>query len=378
MAKRFSNEELQSIISDYQKGLKPFELSQKYNRNSSSIINKLKSLNIYRNSNYRFTQDDILFLKRHYPAGDWDAISARFDGITSYSSIIKKMSSLNIKNESSLWSEPEFQLLRENFADHTLDDLYVLFGGSRTKSAISAKIKSMHLIKRTYWSSEEECILRANYSNIPVSEVCMLLPQRSRDAIILHAEKLNLTSFDRNLWLKHEDSYIKDHWMIYSDYQIASYLNRTQKAVKSRRQYLGLYRSNPNFNNYESISKYLRGQLQDWKKKSMDACNYQCVITGSKDFQIHHLYSFNQIVQNFFANSDFELKEYKDYSNHDLLLLKDAFLKEHDKYPLGECVDTNIHVLFHSLYGQYYNTKDQWIQFKNDYKKGVYNNLMQN
>lgn len=361
MAKQFSNEELQSIISDYQNGVRPFELSKKYNRSSSSIINKLKSLNIYKNSNYRFTQDDILFLKKYYPVGDWDTINARFDGLTSYLSITKKMSKLNIKNESPLWKESELQLLKENFLDHTLDDLYALFGGFRTKSAISAKIKNMNLIKKNPWNCEEERILRVNYPNIPVNEVCMLLPQRSRNAIILHAEKLNLISFDRNLWLEHEDSYIKDHWIIYSDYQIASYLNRTQKAVKSRRQYLGLYRSNPNFNNYESISKYLRGQLQDWKKKSMEACNYQCVITGSKDFQIHHLYSFNQIVQNFFTNSEFKLKEYKDYSNHDLLLLKDTFLKEHDKYPLGECVDTNIHVLFHSLYGQYYNTEDQWV-----------------
>ena len=28
----------------------------------------------------------------------------------------------------------------------------------------------------------------------------------------------------------------------------------------------------------------------------MEKCNYQCIVTGSKDFDIHHLYGFNMIV----------------------------------------------------------------------------------
>lgn len=63
-AKNFSKEELDNIISDYKNGIKPFELAGKYNRSSGVIIGKLKSIGVYVNSNYRFTNDDIEFLKK--------------------------------------------------------------------------------------------------------------------------------------------------------------------------------------------------------------------------------------------------------------------------------------------------------------------------
>lgn len=39
---------------------------------------------------------------------------------------------------------------------------------------------------------------------------------------------------------------------------------------------------------------------------------------------------------------------------------------------LGVCIDENIHKLFHSVYGQYCNTPEQWYQFEKDYKNGIY------
>ena len=50
--------------------------------------------------------------------------------------------------------------------------------------------------------------------------------------------------------------------------------------------------------------------------------------------------------------------------------------EEQSKYPLGQCVRKDLHKLFHSLYGQYYNTVDQWEQFKEDYRNGVYNDII--
>lgn len=44
---KFTREEKDSIIKDYKDGLCPHELGEKYNRNDSSIINMLKSENIF-------------------------------------------------------------------------------------------------------------------------------------------------------------------------------------------------------------------------------------------------------------------------------------------------------------------------------------------
>ena len=70
MAKRFfTKEELDNIIKDYDNGngLRPFELAKKYDRNPSSISNKLKDLGLYKYTTYRFTEEDVQFLKDYYP-----------------------------------------------------------------------------------------------------------------------------------------------------------------------------------------------------------------------------------------------------------------------------------------------------------------------
>lgn len=88
-AKRFSQKEIDDIIFDYKCGLRPIELSKKYNRTSGVIISKLKSLGIYVDSNYRFTDDDIKFLLYHYPKRNWMDITKRFPNIPKSSSFQK-------------------------------------------------------------------------------------------------------------------------------------------------------------------------------------------------------------------------------------------------------------------------------------------------
>ena len=73
-ARRFEMDELNSIIRDYNNGMKPIDLGKKYNRNPTTIIGKLKDLNIYKDSTHRFTDDEIEFLQIHYPLGNWDLI----------------------------------------------------------------------------------------------------------------------------------------------------------------------------------------------------------------------------------------------------------------------------------------------------------------
>ena len=129
-------------------------------------------------------------------------------------------------------------------------------------------------------------------------------------------------------------------------------------------------------NSYPSLSKYLRGQNQEWKLLSMKSCNYKCVLTGSKDFEIHHLYGLSNIIDDILNKyPQYKNISFEDYNSDDLEFLKKEFIKEQSKYPLGECIDKKLHVLFHSLYGQYYNTPEQWARFKNDYTKGVYKNI---
>lgn len=74
MARRFTEEELNNIISDYKNGMTAKEMSEKYDRNSGAIIGKLKSIGVYKNTKHRFTDDDIKTLRKYYPKGDFDSI----------------------------------------------------------------------------------------------------------------------------------------------------------------------------------------------------------------------------------------------------------------------------------------------------------------
>ena len=113
MAVKFTEQELSMIIADYKSGMKPFELAKVYKRNSSSIINKLKSLGIYVDTNYRFSEEDIAFLKEAYPTGDWNIIMSRFPNV-SKQSIATKASKLEIKS-GFRWTDEEIEFLKANY-----------------------------------------------------------------------------------------------------------------------------------------------------------------------------------------------------------------------------------------------------------------------
>ena len=288
---------------------------------------------------YKYTKEDIDFLKKYYPIGQWDMIDKRFPNLT-HTCIYKKCYRLGIKS---------LNTHRKNF------DI------SKT---------------RTKCTDEETQILIDNYAKISISDLEKLLPNRNVNMIKSKASQLKLVSYqaDRLLWKEEEIKYLIDNWELTPDKIMAQHLGKSFRAVKWKREELGLYRRDFENYTYSSLSKYLRGQISKWKKDSMIACNYQCVLTGSKDFEIHHLYGFSNILKELLTEyPQYQDKSFSDYSEDDLSFILEKFLDKHNKYPLGVCVDKKLHVLFHSMYGQYYNTAEQWDRFCEDYKSGKYN-----
>lgn len=88
------------------------------------------------------------------------------------------------------------------------------------------------------------------------------------------------------------------------------------------------------------------------------------------------MYGVSNIIIDILNKYDYyKDKSFEDYSDEDLSFILEKFLEEQSKYPLVECVDKKLHVLFHSMYGQYYNTPEQREQFKRDYRNGRYKNI---
>lgn len=121
------------------------------------------------------------------------------------------------------------------------------------------------------------------------------------------------------------------------------------------------------------------------ERQSMYACNYQCVLTGGRNFDIHHIYSFNKIFEETMISLEEEgfilSNQINDYTKEELDKIIMRFLETHNKYPLGVCVRKDIHDLFHRIYGSGGNTYDQWNNFVERFKNGEFedhNNFREN
>ena len=292
---------------------------------------------------HKYTSEDIEFLKENYPLGNWNEIEKRFPNLSIHA-INSKMHKLGIS-----------------------------FDNKNKTSSRNFDYKN-----RTKWPIDEDAIIRNMYSVCPTEELMKFLPTRSKSAIILRANKFGLVSFYKanNSWTEEQKQYIVNNWELEPDKIMAIKLNKIFRAVKAHRELLGIYRRDMESNTYPTLSKYLRGQNQKWKNDSMKQCDYKCVLTNSKKFEIHHLYSVSNIIEDVFKENNISYYEsFSDYSDEELSFILQKFLEIQSRYPLGECIDKKLHSLFHSLYGQYYNTPEQWERFKSDYLKWVYKNI---
>jgi len=87
------------------------------------------------------------------------------------------------------------------------------------------------------WTKAEDLLLRDNYGDCLIEELCQLLPNRSRDSIFQRAYRLGLTSKSRwykESWLPEEIQVVRQHYGMLSSEDISRlYLpHRTPTAIQ--------------------------------------------------------------------------------------------------------------------------------------------------
>lgn len=377
---KFTKEEINDIIEDYKNGMTPKEMSIKYNRNSGTIIGKLQDLGVYKNTRYRFTKDDIEFLKERYPLGDFESIFKRFPNSTKqaiHTICSKHKISADYYNDKK-WTDEELNILKKYYYEKSLNELADMMGNRHTIDGIQTKAsKHLGYSKDRSWTDDELNILYTYYSMESVDDVCERLPKRTRDSVIGKANQLKIESyFYLNTYWSEEDSKIlEENWQTMSDKELSELLNKDIKSIKGRRWFLGLNRiGNHDSLSYESLQKYVRGNIGKWKSDSIKQCDYKCVLTGSKDFEVHHIYSFSFILNETIEENDIILKDnFSSYTEEELSFIVQKFIKKQNEYPLGVCIRKDIHSLFHKEYGKSV-IPEMWYRFEKDYKEGKYTN----
>ncbi|MFJ7669674.1 hypothetical protein ACIQXI_21620 [Lysinibacillus sp. NPDC097195] len=115
-----------------------------------------------------------------------------------------------------------------------------------------------------------------------------------------------------------------------------------------------------------TLKSFLRSQINNWKKDSMKAWNYKCVITGKSAEVIHHLHSFSFLMNIVFERLQLDVRpKIGDYKDNEKMLLVEMIEKVHFEYGYGIALTKDMHLLFHRKYGQN-TTPDQFDEFKQE------------
>ena len=117
-----------------------------------------------------------------------------------------------------------------------------------------------------------------------------------------------------------------------------------------------------------SFQLYFRNRIREWHEKSLAKWNYKCAITGEYGVEVHHLYSFINIMFETFEECNIEIKkDINYYTEEEKEVLTRKCLELHCKYGLGVCLNKDMHKQFHREYGNTSVSKEQFKEFYNKY-----------
>lgn len=274
------------------------------------------------------------------------------------------------------WNEYELKLVEDHYYEIPLKELYDMMNGNHSLDAIQTKaLRKFGYSKDRTWTNDELNVLKTYYSIESVDEVCYRLPKRTRQAIIRQANNLGIKSLlaINTYWSIYDEKLLYDNWNNMTDDELSILIGKDRKSILNKRWACGLLRFNHyNEASYESIIKYIRGNIGYWKSESIKNCDYQCVLTGSKDFHVHHLYSLSSIFNEMIEENNITLKDsFSDYSEEELSFILSKFIEKQSQYPLGVCIRKDLHNLFHKEYGKIVSP-EMWFEFEDNFKKEKY------
>jgi hypothetical protein len=124
------------------------------------------------------------------------------------------------------------------------------------------------------------------------------------------------------------------------------------------------------------LSTHLRSKLEQWKIDSFNHYNSICFISGSKsNIILHHSHNFHKIVKETLSNLNLSVfEQISDYSVDELKMIEDECLRVHFLYGYGIPIREDLHILFHSIYGNVDNDDEQLYEFKERYLYGEFDN----
>lgn len=278
------------------------------------------------------------------------------------------------------WNEHDINILKNNYRKINNNQLKDMLSKDYSIKAIRSMAKTLGFSKSRTWTKDEERILIDNYSKIPMFELEKKLPNRSHCSIIGKARSLKLLSYHflNNVYSKKEIDFLTENYLKMSNEELAKNLGRSVCGISLKLINLGLYRDYEiKKDGYKKINKFIRAKLSMWKEEVKKENNYTCCLSGERsNIVVHHCRGFNTLIQETSEILNFDLnKDFIEYADSELELFFMTFFELQEFYGEYVCVTESIHKLFHNSYGYGDNTIEQWNEFVQNYKIGIYNNV---
>lgn len=268
-----------------------------------------------------------------------------------------------------IWSKEDEELFIKRYPHYTNEELRNLFYQDLTDKQLSEKAYKLRIIKseETYWRGREQQAPK-------VSEKL-----KGRKLSEEHKRKVSETK---------KRQFAEGVYTSVLKGRIVSDEERKKMSERVKGKWSGI--KNPRYKNplfgknngrwqggITAISTALRENIYDWKRESMELCDFKCVLSGGDFDNIHHLTPFNNIVKECINELKLDLKpnlgEYDEYTRNSLIKL---IQEKHKIYGLGLCVNKDLHKLFHDLYSYSNFTVDDWKEFTNRYFRGEFDSKL--
>lgn len=277
------------------------------------------------------------------------------------------------------WSEHDKNILRQYYNKIDKEEILKMLDQPYTTKALSSEAGRLGLYDDSrFWTKEEENVLFANYSNIPMNQVLLLLPNRTKSSILGKARQCGILSYHylTNCYSDDEETFLRNNYLSMTNEELADTLHRTANGIAQHLWILKLKRPKE-IHNYDTLANYVRSRITVWKNKVKSDNGWTCSLTGShSNIVLHHCRSFNLLLLEALDDLDFQIKnDLDDYTQQELDDFVEYFLYLQDYYGEYCCITEDVHKLFHRQYGYGNNTMEQWNEFSIDFKNGKYQNV---
>jgi len=190
----------------------------------------------------------------------------------------------------------------------------------------------------------------------------------------LRHEKSFVFDYFKNRGLKVSEDQVYGGVNTHIEFECPNHLGAIQKvtyhSLMNTKQPCELCRAEESLAN---LNRRLRSSINLWKKKSELNCNNECIFMGNKQYDVHHLKAFNEIITESLSILNYKIKQ--KYNGDEFIKIRDKVIELHNIYPLGICISNNIHTIFHQLYSKNASIED-FYEFKKRYELGEFKNVL--